>query len=144
MMRDYYENYLLFFQHFISMSTAAPTNSRASSMMSAEPLIMCETSTSSTRALDAIVNSAAENHMNCKQETHAFPTVVASESAPVPVTVSEISRRSHEMGDIAGAAPPMTGMVPQEMVKMTDHDLISYINPSCFDQGMSTVRVQCF
>lgn len=134
-MRKFYENNLVFLQHFISMTAPAPPNTRTNSILTATPLIMCETSTPSTRALDAMVNSAAENHMNCKPEPHAFPTAVLSESAPVPVTVSEISRRPHEMGDIAGPAPPITGMVPQEMVKMTDHDLISYINPSCFDQG---------
>ncbi|XP_071449039.1 nuclear factor of activated T-cells 5 isoform X2 [Hetaerina americana] len=26
------------------------------------------------------------------------------------------------------------GMVPQELTQMSDHDLLSYINPSCFDQ----------
>lgn len=27
------------------------------------------------------------------------------------------------------------GGIPQDITTMSDHDLISYINPSCFDQG---------
>lgn len=27
--------------------------------------------------------------------------------------------------------------LPQDITAMSDHDLISYINPSCFDQGMT-------
>lgn len=27
--------------------------------------------------------------------------------------------------------------LPQDITAMSDHDLISYINPSCFDQGMA-------
>lgn len=30
-----------------------------------------------------------------------------------------------------------TGTIPQDIATMSDHDLISYINPSCFDQGIS-------
>lgn len=30
-----------------------------------------------------------------------------------------------------------TGRLPQDITAMSDHDLISYINPSCFDQGMT-------
>lgn len=58
-------------------------------------------------------------------------------SPSVPLTVKEISEAAQKIGDMieAGPPPPITGMVPQEMVKMTDNDLISYINPSCFDQG---------
>lgn len=59
-------------------------------------------------------------------------------SSSVPLAVKEIPESSQKIGDMfvpAGPAPPLTGMVPQEMVKMTDNDLISYINPSCFDQG---------
>ncbi|KAL0273832.1 UNVERIFIED_CONTAM: hypothetical protein PYX00_006408 [Menopon gallinae] len=59
-------------------------------------------------------------------------------SSTVPLSVKEISEGAQKIGDMVvppGPAPPITGMVPQEMVKMTDNDLISYINPSCFDQG---------
>lgn len=31
--------------------------------------------------------------------------------------------------------PPTTGTLPPDLTTMSDHDLISYINPSCFDQG---------
>lgn len=30
-----------------------------------------------------------------------------------------------------------TSRLPQDITAMSDHDLISYINPSCFDQGMA-------
>lgn len=62
----------------------------------------------------------------------------AAKAMSVPLTVKEISDGAQKIGDMVvppGPAPPITGMVPQEMVKMTDNDLISYINPSCFDQG---------
>ncbi|KAK6622703.1 hypothetical protein RUM43_008545 [Polyplax serrata] len=59
-------------------------------------------------------------------------------SLSMPLAIKEMSESSQKMGEMfvpVGPAPPITGMVPQEMVKMTDNDLISYINPSCFDQG---------
>lgn len=62
----------------------------------------------------------------------------STKSSAVPLSVKEISGGAQKIGDMVvppGPAPPITGMVPQEMVKMTDNDLISYINPSCFDQG---------
>lgn len=63
----------------------------------------------------------------------------STKTVSVPLTVKEISEEKPvKIGDMVvppGPAPPVTGMVPQEMVKMTDNDLISYINPSCFDQG---------
>lgn len=31
--------------------------------------------------------------------------------------------------------PSTTGNIPPDLTTMSDHDLISYINPSCFDQG---------
>lgn len=104
----------------------------------------------STGVLDAIVNSAADSHISTEvappafsvtpfqavqhTSTSLFDATAPAETAPVPVTVSEMSQRIGDMVVPPGPAPPITGMVTQEMVKMTDNDLISYINPNAFDQ----------
>lgn len=141
-----------------SLSDAVQPARVLDAMMGA-PLVattLCDTNPS-TRVLDAIVNCAADSHITSESSAggssptftqataprHGGSAFISApdEPAPVPVTVSEISRQaSQSVGEMAlppGPAPPLTGMVPQEMVKMTDHDLISYINPSCFDQSES-------
>ncbi|XP_031624806.1 nuclear factor of activated T-cells 5-like isoform X2 [Contarinia nasturtii] len=35
---------------------------------------------------------------------------------------------------VTATNPPTTGTIPPDLTTMSDHDLISYINPSCFDQ----------
>lgn len=60
--------------------------------------------------------------------------VIANPSAKV-----DLSGASNNIADGTNHhQQPTTGTttIPQEIATMSDHDLISYINPSCFDQGM--------
>ncbi|XP_046999317.1 nuclear factor of activated T-cells 5-like isoform X1 [Schistocerca americana] len=62
--------------------------------------------------------------------------VTAAPSLPVPV--AEISSASTPTKVLATSSTVQKkceeGMVPQELTQMSESDLISYINPSCFDQ----------
>lgn len=61
--------------------------------------------------------------------------VTAAPSLPVPV--AEISSASTQAKLVTGSTVQKKceeGMVPQELTQMSESDLISYINPSCFDQ----------
>lgn len=56
-----------------------------------------------------------------------------------PVTVPQ-TRTPINVTNVATATAPATnppGNIP-DLTTMSDHDLISYINPSCFDQGAFT------
>lgn len=39
--------------------------------------------------------------------------------------------------------PQPTGNIPPDLATMSDNDLISYINPSCFDQGTFSQMNHC-
>lgn len=133
------------------MSSGSPAyealvTSVAKQMLSAPEQMDTSPSTRSLSSLLRVSESSPTSKPETKSETSAqndafnVKTEEASEpkSSTVPLTVKEISGGGQKIGDMVlppGPAPPLTGMVPQEMVKMTDNDLISYINPSCFDQG---------
>lgn len=53
-------------------------------------------------------------------------------------TVNQLALQENQIGNTqtAQAAVTAANAIPQELTTMSDHDLISYINPSCFDQGM--------
>ncbi|XP_011261279.1 nuclear factor of activated T-cells 5 isoform X4 [Camponotus floridanus] len=65
---------------------------------------------------------------------------VASKSPPValPVTPNRQAVNAPIPNPTTNTAvnrKPEDGMLPQELTSMSDHDLLSYINPSCFEQN---------
>lgn len=63
---------------------------------------------------------------------------VANKSPPVtlPVTPNRQAVNTPIPNPAASSAAnrkPEDGMLPQELTSMSEHDLLSYINPSCFD-----------
>lgn len=50
-------------------------------------------------------------------------------------TNNSVAVQNSQQGNNPNVVP--TGRLPQDITAMSDHDLISYINPSCFDQGMT-------
>lgn len=65
---------------------------------------------------------------------------VVSKSPPValPVTPNRQAVTAPLPNPAASAAAgrkPEDGMLPQELTSMSEHDLLSYINPSCFEQS---------
>lgn len=53
----------------------------------------------------------------------------------VPQTRAPIVANVTNVATATTTNPPTTGTIPPDLTTMSDHDLISYINPSCFDQG---------
>ncbi|KAK0159408.1 hypothetical protein PV328_010287 [Microctonus aethiopoides] len=73
---------------------------------------------------------------------------VSRKSPPVPMPVAQNRQNVNNTivtnnsvttanGQVSVVRKPedATGMLPQELTSMSEHDLLSYINPSCFDQG---------
>ncbi|KAK7873587.1 hypothetical protein R5R35_009287 [Gryllus longicercus] len=64
--------------------------------------------------------------------------IVTNASLSVPVTdISSVRQTAKDsVAAVAAPAPKKLeeGMVPQELTQMSESDLLSYINPSCFDQ----------
>jgi hypothetical protein len=60
----------------------------------------------------------------CKQQQHsAMPQTTTCVTEPTTATPGHPQKKGEE------------GMVPQELAQMSENDLLSYINPSAFDQG---------
>lgn len=67
-------------------------------------------------------------------------TEAQNQSVQVTETVNEKQKLTVQMPNVAGpstAPTPQptttTGTIPQDIATMSEHDLISYINPSCFE-----------
>lgn len=62
---------------------------------------------------------------------------VTSKSPPVALPVTPNRQTAPIPNPAASTAvnrKPEDGMLPQELTSMSEHDLLSYINPSCFEQ----------
>jgi hypothetical protein len=60
----------------------------------------------------------------CKRQQHsAMPQSTTCVTEPTAATPGHPQKKGEE------------GMVPQELTQMSENDLLSYINPSTFDQG---------
>lgn len=59
------------------------------------------------------------------------PVIPQTTLAPINGTISANATAT----TTATTNPQPTGNIPPDLTTMSDHDLISYINPSCFDQG---------
>lgn len=49
--------------------------------------------------------------------------------------VQQMGIQHPALGQTTVSQPTTATTIPQEITTMSDQDLISYINPSCFDQG---------
>lgn len=62
--------------------------------------------------------------------------VASSQGCPAQVGTGTVEvAKADNGGPVLGGAPPPPSTIPPEITIMSDHDLISYINPNCFDQG---------
>lgn len=59
--------------------------------------------------------------------------------ATVPQTRSPINVANASVTSSTTTNPP-NGIVQPDLTTLSDHDLISYINPSCFDQGKFFIK----
>ncbi|XP_011702519.1 PREDICTED: nuclear factor of activated T-cells 5 isoform X2 [Wasmannia auropunctata] len=67
--------------------------------------------------------------------------IIANKSPPVPVALPVTPNRQTVNAPIPNPAASAAsnrktedGMLPQELTSMSEHDLLSYINPNCFEQ----------
>nr|CAD7433040.1 unnamed protein product [Timema monikensis] len=78
----------------------------------------------------SIDNKSSHTMVTSTSQDRKTTTNVSS----LPVPVADMSTK-----DVPGSGTVQKkveeGMVPQELTQMSDNDLLSYINPSCFDQG---------
>lgn len=76
--------------------------------------------------------SPKHDEFNAKQRKMSEP-ITADSIVNVPQTRSQINVTNVPTATTTN--PSTTGTIPPDLTTMSDHDLISYINPSCFDQG---------
>lgn len=108
---------------------------------------------SATENLDAFVNSTAECHIgagNALCNTQPMESSVLP--GPSPTTTMSMSLLNTPVGTAAASTmvaslqsttlyPPVVEKkpeveIPQDLKNMSDNDLLKFINPSCFDQGL--------
>lgn len=70
--------------------------------------------------------------MSAKQRKISEP-ITADPIVPAAQTQSQIVNVTN-VATVTTPNPGTNGTIP-DLTTMSDHDLISYINPSCFDQG---------
>lgn len=73
--------------------------------------------------------------MGAKQRKLSEPISTDPIVPVVPQTRAPINATNVATATATPANPQPTGTIPPDLTTMSDHDLISYINPSCFDQG---------
>lgn len=76
-----------------------------------------------TRPQDSVLQAVALIQKQKADAQNALTTTIAANVANIGTTPSTVQ------------APTTTGPFTQDITTMSDNDLISYINPSCFDQG---------
>nr|CAD7442198.1 unnamed protein product [Timema bartmani] len=85
-----------------------------------------------TQCVEANHQKSIDNKSSHTSASQDRKTTTNLSSLPVPV--ADMSTK-----DVPGSGTVQKkaeeGMVPQELTQMSDNDLLSYINPSCFDQG---------
>lgn len=96
------------------------------------------------------ISPKCDEVVNAKQRKLSDSMVTDQPIVPI-VSVVPQSTRTHINGTnaisttatTAPTNPQTTGNIPQDLTIMSDNDLISYINPSCFDQGNWLKRIKC-
>lgn len=94
----------------------------------------------STETIGADHLSPKHDEMGAKQRKLSEP-ITNDPNVPVVPVISQ-PRTTINVANVPTPAtvattnPQPTGTIPPDLTTMSDHDLISYINPSCFDQGI--------
>lgn len=90
----------------------------------------------STETIGADHLSPKRDEMGAKQRKLSEPISTDPIVPVVPQTRTPINAANVATGTATSTTPQPTGTIPPDLTTMSDHDLISYINPSCFDQGI--------
>ncbi|GAB0094422.1 NFAT [Sergentomyia squamirostris] len=151
-------------QQQISQSGAIFSEATVAAVMAAATDMTSSTTTTAASILsgNVVENLVAPTHIINNHEIRVTPSgdLHVQRVQNDITTMNEISRRADNMIQAAATLvqnemanstvkvdlgivqnninqQPTTGTttIPQEIATMSDHDLISYINPSCFDQG---------
>lgn len=89
------------------------------------------------RAQETVLQAVAliRNDLENSKQNQIEQSFSAGSSSTSPVL--NVSRNAVNANGTSIIAQPTTNAsaIPQELTTMSDNDLISYINPSCFDQG---------
>lgn len=125
----------------IANATKAIINNRPITTTTAHAIIATKNILNSVATQSAqLMNNAMEGILP-KSPTAQNNIVeqVASKSPPValPVTPNRQTVNAPIPNPAAAGTAnrkPEDGMLPQELTSMSEHDLLSYINPSCFEQ----------
>lgn len=87
----------------------------------------------STETIPGVIMAPKLDEMNAKQRKISEP-MTADPTVTAPQTRAQMNVTNGAAVTAPTTNSTTTGMVP-DLTTMSDHDLISYINPSCFDQG---------
>lgn len=79
---------------------------------------------------DEIVNTKQRKLSDSMVPDQSIVPLVVPQSTRAPINGTNVTNAT-----AVAANPQPTGNIPPDLTIMSDHDLISYINPSCFDQG---------
>lgn len=79
---------------------------------------------------DDIVNTKQRKLSDSMVPEQSIVPVVVPQQTRAPINGTTVTNATP-----TAANPQPTGNIPPDLAIMSDHDLISYINPSCFDQG---------
>jgi len=125
----------------IANATKAIINNRPITTTTAHAIIATKNILNSVATQSAqLMNNAMEGILpKSPSAQNNIVEQVASKSPPValPVTPSRQTVNTPIPNPAAASAAnrkPEDGMLPQELTSMSEHDLLSYINPSCFEQ----------
>lgn len=125
----------------ITNATKDILNNRSITTTTAHAIIATKKILSSVATQSAqLMNNAMEGILPKSPPTqNNIVEQVASKSPPValPVTPNRQAVNAPIPNPAATTVvkKPEDGMLPQELTSMSDHDLLSYINPSCFEQN---------
>ncbi|XP_011299131.1 nuclear factor of activated T-cells 5 isoform X4 [Fopius arisanus] len=69
-----------------------------------------------------------------RKSPEAIPVPPTMQNGETPMQV-QVTTTNGQVPGVVKKPEDAGGMLPQELTSMSEHDLLSYINPSCFDQG---------
>ncbi|XP_015118653.1 nuclear factor of activated T-cells 5 isoform X2 [Diachasma alloeum] len=79
-------------------------------------------------------NAPAMVEQVARKSPEAIPVPPTMQNGETPMQV-QVTATNGQVAGVVKKPEDAGGMLPQELTSMSEHDLLSYINPSCFDQG---------
>lgn len=135
----------------ITNATQDIINNRPLSTTTAQAIIATKNILNSVATQSAQLMNNAMNEILPKSPSNNGTSIVeqvSRKSSPIniPVTTNHhvvndtnitntVSTTNVQIQNVGRKTDDAGTMLPQELTSMSEHDLLSYINPSCFDQG---------